>query len=347
MTDHDLMHRCNQIARWGRGFTRTNPMVGAVLVWNDQIIGEGYHTAYGEAHAEIQALRSVHMSDHPKIKESVLYVNLEPCCIHSKTPPCTDQIIEQGIPKVVIGIKDPNPKINGRGVDLLVRAGVEVIVGCAEAECKQLNKAFIKNMERQLPYVILKFAKSKDGFIGQKGFRIKISNDWSDYVVHKIRHQVDAILIGTETALVDNPKLTNRLYYGKNPIRIILDRTGRIPLAHEIFQDGLPTWIVSEADLSYPPIIRKVPWPTSFENLLHWMLGQGIGSLLVEGGAQILTHFVAANLWDELWCTTSDQILGQGIKAPDFEGILVIQHLIGQDCLEVFSPMEMMHTKNA
>lgn len=336
LPDRHLMYlnRCNQLASLGKGYTKTNPLVGALLVHNDHIIGEGYHTQYGAAHAEIEAIKSVTDENKYLIPESTLYVNLEPCCIYSKTPPCTEEIIRQKIRKVIIGMADPNPKINGKGIEFLKSYHVEVEKIHCGAE--DLNKSFIKNMTTGLPYVILKFAMTTDGFIGQSDKRVKISNPWSEYIVHKIRHQVDGILIGTNTALIDNPALTNRLYFDLSPTRIILDKEGVIPVSFSVFNDSATTLLVSDSIADYPQHVKKINWIEDKELLLKKLYSLGIGSLLVEGGAKTLQSFIDSQLWDEIWCTKGNISIHSGIKAPVFDCQPYWKTHIGNDELSVY-----------
>lgn len=339
MTSRLYMHRCFQLARLGFGKTRTNPLVGAVIVYQDKIIGEGYHAAFGKSHAEIAAIQSVKLQDLNLLRSSTMYVNLEPCSHYGKTPPCADEIIRLGIPRVVVGCTDPNPKVNGKGIKKLIAAGVDVLMYDDAEEALKFNQAFFQNMKMELPYVILKFACSQDHYIGELSKQISISNEWSRYLVHKIRHTVDAILIGTNTALTDNPMLTNRLYYGKHPIRIVLDRTARIPGHYHLFNDGNPTWVFSSKLIDRGPDTRVLPWMDDLSTMLRWLLSQGIGSILVEGGAQTLQSFIDASLWSEMWVTTSSKIMKTGIKAPHINGKLVGQFTFKDDTLSVYNPI--------
>ncbi len=338
---HDLyIRRCFQIARNGQGNTLTNPLVGAMLVFDGKIIGEGYHKAYGADHAEIEAFKSVKSIDQDKIARSTLYVSLEPCSIQGKTPPCVQAIIQHKIKTVYIGSLDPNPKINGNGVMQLREHGVKVFISGLQAESEKLNKIFFKNMTQGLPYIVLKFACTADYFIGNKENQVQISNPWSKILVHKKRHEVDAILIGTHTAIIDNPQLTNRFYFGKNPIRIVLDRHGRIPMSYHLFTDGMPTWISTENNtLPYPDQVMRVPFFSEISEFMRYLLKQGIGSILVEGGAQLLSSILNTDLWDEMWVTQSEAVLGSGIKAPAFNGFRSGTLDIGTDRLSVFLPI--------
>ncbi|MEP7321629.1 MAG: bifunctional diaminohydroxyphosphoribosylaminopyrimidine deaminase/5-amino-6-(5-phosphoribosylamino)uracil reductase RibD [Saprospiraceae bacterium] len=337
---NQYMDRCFQLARLAIGKTLTNPLVGAVIVYENRIIGEGYHESYGTHHAEIVALHSVKPGDYHFLASSTLYVNLEPCSHHGKTPPCADEIIRVGIPKVVIGSVDPNPEVNGKGIQKLRRAGVEVIILDDQKPAEDLNRIFFKNMKARLPYVILKFACSQDNYIGNLARPVSISNDWSRYLVHKIRNTVDAILIGTNTAITDNPMLTNRLYYGKHPIRIVLDRKGRIPKSYNILKDKNRTWLFTESDpIGYDEEVRIIPWINDLKEMLRWLLAQGIGSILIEGGAQTLQSFISQSLWDEAWITRGNLMLSEGIKAPEINGRLTHNFDFNDDMLALYRPV--------
>jgi diaminohydroxyphosphoribosylaminopyrimidine deaminase / 5-amino-6-(5-phosphoribosylamino)uracil reductase len=337
---NQYMDRCFQLARLAIGKTLTNPLVGSVIVYNDRIIGEGYHEAYGKHHAEIAALHSVESEDYHCLSSSTMYVNLEPCSHHGKTPPCADEIIRVGIPKVVIGSVDPNPEVYGKGIQKLRNAGVEVIIHEDQRPAEELNCIFFKNMKYRLPYIILKFACSQDNYIGNLTMPVPISNDWSRYLVHKIRHTVDAIMIGTNTALTDNPMLNNRLYYGKDPIRIVLDRQGRIPKDYRLLNDKNKTWLFTDVPgTGYEPAVRIIPWINDLSEMLRWLLMQGIGSILIEGGAQTLQSFISQSLWDEMWVTRSNAMLSEGIKAPVVSGKLTSNFKFKDDLLTVYHPV--------
>ena len=221
-------------------------MVGAVVVHNGRILGEGYHERYGQDHAEVNALRAVQQADMERVSGGTLYVSLEPCCHYGKTPPCTDLIMRAGISRVVIAMTDPNPKVAGKGVELLRSKGIDVIVGVLEAEASYLLRMFSKYICSGLPYVIVKFAQSRDRFLGHPDRPIRLTNRYSDVHVHKMRSEADAIMVGTNTAMVDNPKLTNRHYSEKQPVRVVLDRSGRIPDDHHLYDNSVRTIVFSE-----------------------------------------------------------------------------------------------------
>lgn len=317
------MYRCLQLARIGDGYVAPNPMVGAVIVHNDRIIGEGYHQRYGEAHAEPNALNSV--TEKELLKESTMYVNLEPCSHFGKTPPCANLIISQGIPKVVIGTMDPNPKVAGRGIELLREAGIEVITGVLENECNELNKRFFIWQRENRPFVLLKWAQTRDGFIDEyrttigKG-PVQISNLLTKQFTHKYRAQNQSIMVSTNTAVLDNPSLSVRRWAGKNPIRVILDRSGRIPTDYHIFDESVRTLIftertdrVSSEKLEYLIIDFSA---NVIQQVLTLLAQKNIHSVLVEGGSQLLSSFIQSGMWDEAHVEISTGELGQGVPAP-------------------------------
>jgi diaminohydroxyphosphoribosylaminopyrimidine deaminase/5-amino-6-(5-phosphoribosylamino)uracil reductase len=323
------MYRCLQLARIGNGYVAPNPMVGAVIVHNDHIIGEGYHRRYGESHAEPNAIRSV--KETALLSESTLYVNLEPCSHYGKTPPCASLIINSGIPKVVIGTTDPNPKVSGKGITMLRNAGVEVVVGVLEDECNELNKRFFIWQCERRPFVLLKWAQTRDGFIDAKRSTaesgpVLISNLMTKQFTHKYRAQNQAIMVSTNTAVLDNPNLSVRRWAGKNPVRITIDRTGRIPDSHHLKDESTHTLVFtaladrrSSAKLEYitinfsEDILRQV---------LDTLARYAIHSVLVEGGSQLLNSFIASGLWDEAHVEISTSELHDGVPAPTL-GILV------------------------
>jgi diaminohydroxyphosphoribosylaminopyrimidine deaminase/5-amino-6-(5-phosphoribosylamino)uracil reductase len=322
-TDEKFMHRCLQLAKKGEGFTRPNPMVGAVIVHDGKIIGEGYHRQFAEAHAEVNAVRSV--KDPSLLSSSTLYVSLEPCAHHGKTPPCADLVIEKGIPKVVVAVLDPNPKVSGKGIEKMRRAGIEVTVGTLEKEAEDLNRFFFVNQLYNRPYVILKWAQSADGFIDHSRSSAEvapaqISNEVTHSIVHKFRTRVEGIMVGTDTAILDNPKLTARKWYGDNPTRIVIDREGRIPSNAAIFNDDAKVIVFTRGDYrvkkeNVKPIIIDFEGDTN-RQILQQLYTERIHSLLVEGGARLLSTFIEKNLWDEAFIEVAAKRLLTGVKAP-------------------------------
>lgn len=317
------MSRCLQLAQNGGGYVAPNPMVGAVLVCNDVIIGEGYHHHYGEAHAEPNAIHSV--KDSELLKQATLYVNLEPCSHYGKTPPCADLIVRSGIPRVVIGTLDPNPKVSGGGVEILRNAGVEVVVGVLEDKCRELNKRFFIFQEQKRPYVLLKWAQTQDGFIDRKRSDnseppLFISNAITKQLTHKMRSENQSILVGANTVLLDNPSLTVRNWSGKSPVRIAIDRQRRIPDYFNIMDGSIHTIVFTEKEPESKPNIEfvKVSFDSNaIQSILEKMYERNINSVLVEGGASILNSFLEAGLWDEANIEVSPRRIGEGVPAPD------------------------------
>lgn len=328
-TDEKYMQRCLQLALNGKGQVSPNPMVGAVVVCDDKIIGEGYHRQYGKAHAEVNAINSV--KDRLLLKRSTIYVSLEPCSHYGKTPPCSQLIIDSQIPRVVVGCLDPYPAVSGRGIKMLLNAGIDVTIGILEKEALQLNKEFITAQTKNRPYIYLKWAQTQDGFIdkireeGEEPCPTPISNDFTKILVHKIRSEVSSIMIGTNTAVKDNPSLTTRLWYGKSPVRIILDRQGRIPFNATIFDGSAETIIFTERD-SYENRIKHVSFEkvsfddNLFEQIFLVLKRKNINSILVEGGRQTLQSLIDKQLWDEAYIEISNAVFGNGTKSPTIDG---------------------------
>jgi diaminohydroxyphosphoribosylaminopyrimidine deaminase/5-amino-6-(5-phosphoribosylamino)uracil reductase len=317
--------RCLQLAAFGGGEVAPNPMVGAVLVVDGKIIGEGYHCAFGQPHAEVNAIASVKAQNAELLSKSTLYVNLEPCAHHGKTPPCTELIIRSGIPKVVVGNIDPNPKVAGKGIKILQNAGIEVITGVLENECRELNKRFFTFIEKKRPYIFLKWAQTADGFLDKKRENtceppLVISNELTKLLTHKIRTENQAILVGTNTALLDNPKLSARRWAGKNPVRLVIDAKRRIPENFNIFDGMQPTIIFTEktnnlhknnVDFINIDFSKNI-----INNLLTAIHEQNIHSVLVEGGTSLLNAFIQSGLWDYAQVEIAPLAIGSGIAAP-------------------------------
>ncbi len=317
--DWKYMRRCVQLARNGRQDAPPNPMVGAVIVHDGRIIGEGYHVRCGEGHAEVNAFASVSTADERLLGESTLYVSLEPCSHYGKTPPCADLIIRKGVRRVVIGCMDPFAKVHGRGVRKLKEAGVDVEVGICEEECRELNKVFITFHQLQRPYITLKWAQSADGFIGGidgEGHQrqASISDEFSRIRAHKLRAENQAILVGRNTVDCDHPSLTTRHWYGPDPIRVVLTHERD---AYSGLADG--GTIVTGGDLH--EVMRE----------LH---DRGIQSLLVEGGAQVHRQFIDAGLWDEAYVEQGLAYIRRGTKAPEMPQdetvVRTLQHFFGR-----------------
>lgn len=331
------MYRCIELARMGAGFVAPNPMVGAVLVHENKIIGEGWHRQYGGPHAEVNCLQSVADEDRVLISSSTLYVSLEPCAHYGKTPPCTKLVIEQQIKKVVIGCRDPFEAVNGKGIEQLQDAGVEVLVNVLQEECMRLNQRFFCFHRLHRPYIILKWAQTADGFMDtDTPERLLITQAPTNRLVHQWRSQESAILIGTTTALKDNPSLTNRLWYGKHPLRMVIDRKLSLPSSFTMFNDGLPLVVfneeksVTDKNIQYVQISKTA---SVIAQILSYCYEQQIQSILVEGGAFLLSSFLREGYWDELRTLTNQELyVKSGLKAPDAPAgkPLKIQH-IGTD----------------
>ena len=301
---------CIEIARRGEYFVAPNPMVGAVLVDADgTILAEGWHEKYGEGHAEVNCFRHLETSKYRDLEMSkcTLFVSLEPCSHYGKTPPCAKLIIEKGVGRVVVGMLDPNPLVAGKGVQMLREAGIEVIVGVMEKECRELNKRFLCLHEQHRPYVILKWAQTSDGFVDIKrtgGSPLRISTPKTKEIVHKMRAENMAIMVGTNTVLLDNPRLLNTHWQGRNPIRVTIDRHGRIPADARIFSDESETIVYRD----------RTDWPFILEDLAK----RNIHSILVEGGTTLLNHILETGIWDEIHVEVAPELtIGDGVKAPN------------------------------
>ena len=323
--EEKYMMRCLELAQSGRSLVASNPMVGTVIVHQGQIIGEGFHRQYGDAHAEVNAIRSV--QDETLLRDSTLYVNLEPCVHDGKTPPCTELIIQKQIPRVVIGCLDPFPEVAGRGVNQLSASGVEVITDVMREEAVLLNCYFMTAHIIQRPYVILKWVQSRDGYIDciRKDISekpVQLSNPSSYRYAHRLRSEVSAIMVGTNTACLDNPSLTVRHWVGKSPVRVFLDRTLRVPQSYHLFDGSSPTLLFTEQDMEggNSENVEYIPIDFSekevISQLLHTLYERKIYSLLVEGGACLHESFLDSGLWDELQIETTPVKMGIGVKSP-------------------------------
>lgn len=338
-TDEIYMKRCLQLALMAEGKTSPNPMVGAVIVHNGKIIGEGYHHRAGTPHAEPNAINSV--ADKTLLSQSTLYVSLEPCSHWGKTPPCTDLIIKSRIPHVVVAIPDPNPQVAGRGIAALRNAGIKVEVGTLRNEARHINRRFLTVQEKHRPYVILKWAQTADNYIDttrqtyQNG-PLKISNNITKTLNHQTRATEDAIMVATNTAQLDNPHLTITKWSGTNPLRILLDRQCRIPSTARIFDNTAPTLIITSPEgynrrtatapnIQYHIIDFTKPLPPQ---ILSHLTTLNINSIIIEGGTQWLRTIIDTDIWDEARIETSPAIINHGIPAPKINGIIdKIEHI--------------------
>lgn len=336
-----FMQRCLDLALLGIGEVAPNPMVGCVVVREGKIIGEGYHRKYGGPHAEVNAIRSVENPD--LLKESTLYVSLEPCAHFGKTPPCSDLIIESRIPHVVIGTVDPFAKVAGKGIEKMRAAGIEVEIGVLEKECRELNRRFFTFHEKKRPYVLLKWAQTLDGFIDTDRTETQhpswITNALSKRLVHKQRSEESGILIGTNTAEYDNPALTVREWTGNQPIRMVIDRMQRLNLNLTIFDQKALTWVFTGAECKDTENIKYIA--LNFDQdilpqIITELYNRNILSVIIEGGSILLDGFLSHGLWDEAYVYTGNQFFGKGVPAPNISGEVVAFEQLDECKLHVF-----------
>ena len=337
------MQRCLQLAVLCKANVAPNPMVGSVLVFDNRIIGEGYHKQYGQAHAEVNCINSVSDIDTQLIPYSTLYVSLEPCAHFGKTPPCTDLIIRNNIKNVVIGCNDSFKEVSGKGIEKLTQHGVTVIVGVLENECKDLNKRFFTFHDKQRPFIILKWAETANRKISAvTNERLLISNDFSNRLVHKWRNEEAAILVGTTTVFLDNPILTNRLWHGKSPIRLVIDKYLKLPTDLHLFDKQQPTIVFNfikhetQANLTFQLLDKA---ENLIEQILQICYQLNIQSILVEGGAQLLQSFIDHGLWDEVRVIRNeDLIVNDGLDAPVLrDQLLINKEQLFSDSITYFS----------
>lgn len=319
--DERWMRRCLQIAEKGRVGAPPNPMVGAVVVHQGRILGEGYHRQCGTAHAEVNAIAAVPAHLRHLLPESTIYVNLEPCSHHGRTPPCCDLIVRTGFSRVVIGMIDPFSAVQGRGIARIREAGIRVTTGVLEAECQALNRAFLTYHAKQRPYVLLKWAQTADGFLDALRSdnsvpAAQLSNAHTMLHVHRMRAEHDAILVGSRTALLDNPRLNTRHWHGRSPLRVVL--AGRPPLPHtlHLLSDGQPTLVYGNPITGCSPAVTFAPAPDAITTLLADLHARGIQRLMVEGGARVLQAFLNTGCWDEAHVEHAPICLKQGVAAP-------------------------------
>jgi diaminohydroxyphosphoribosylaminopyrimidine deaminase/5-amino-6-(5-phosphoribosylamino)uracil reductase len=340
------MQRCIDLAKLGLGNTAPNPMVGSVIVHNNQIIGEGYHRKFGESHAEVNAINSVKNKD--LLKGSTIYVNLEPCSHFGKTPPCANLIADVGIPNVVIGSIDTASHVSGKGIQILKNANVYVIQDVLENECKELNKRFFSFHEKKRPYIILKWAQTQDGFIdiirsnSQPKNPTWITNEYSKTLVHKWRAEEQAILVGTNTVYQDNPSLTTRNWLGKNPLRVVLDRELKLKPSLNVFNKEAKTIIIADNSMkdtalrnySNQTSIEFIDYSNDFQTQLFEILNKrNILSIIVEGGEQVLNSFIKNSFWDEALVFEGNKFFKKGIKAPDLKHYINANEQLGSSKL--------------
>ncbi|MFZ9047035.1 MAG: bifunctional diaminohydroxyphosphoribosylaminopyrimidine deaminase/5-amino-6-(5-phosphoribosylamino)uracil reductase RibD [Cyclobacteriaceae bacterium] len=324
------MSRAIEIAKNGLGTASPNPLVGCVLVHNDKILGEGHHHVFGQAHAEVNAIASV--EEKKPLKESSLYVTLEPCAHFGKTPPCADLIVKNKIKRVFIGNQDPFSKVNGEGIRRLEQAGIEVHTGILDTECREMNRRFFTYLEEKRPYIILKWAQTADGFIARENFDSKwISNEHSRQLVHKWRSEEDAILVGKNTVKYDNPSLTVRDWNGRNPVRVVVDHTLALDMNFNTFDSSAKTIVlntIQDQDFFFK-------YDGSIASLAARLYDQKIQSVIVEGGAKTLADFIESDLWDEARIFTSEKTFKSGINAPTIMGDLKSELNVSGDNLRI------------
>ncbi|MDR2205167.1 MAG: bifunctional diaminohydroxyphosphoribosylaminopyrimidine deaminase/5-amino-6-(5-phosphoribosylamino)uracil reductase RibD [Flavobacteriaceae bacterium] len=319
MSHEIYIKRCIELAKKAAGNTFPNPLVGSAIVHNGKIIGEGFHEKAGEAHAEINAINSV--KNPELLKNSTIYVSLEPCSHFGKTPPCAEKIVEIGFKKVVIGSLDIHEKVNGKGKQIIENAGIEVVSGVLENECKMLNKRFFTFHEKKRPYLILKWAESADGFLDKNFKTCQIGNALTKQFVHQLRSEEHAILVGTQTALNDNPSLTTREISGRNPVRILIDFDLKVPENFNIYNGEAETFVFNSVKNSEEKNVKfiKIERENFLENLMQKLYENQIQSMIVEGGSFTLRQFINANLWDETIIIKNPNLkLENGTKAPSF-----------------------------
>lgn len=349
MPSHEsYMQRCLDLATLGAGTVSPNPMVGAVIVVEDRIIGEGYTSPYGGPHAEVNAINDVIRrlgEEDAKIAflTSILYVSLEPCAHHGKTPPCVDLIIRCRIPQVFVACQDAFSKVNGLGIKKLLEAGVGVHVGMLSDEAKWLNRRFFTRISQFRPYVILKWAETQDGFFAPEDETQRwISNAASKQLVHRWRAEEDAVLVGARTALVDNPSLTVREWRGRNPKRILIDRDLSVPKNYHLYNEEAETIVFNaermdrERNMTY---LALENYPLYLpQNILYQLYLMDVQSLIVEGGVATLRQFIDAGLWDEARVFRSDQVWGAGLRSPSIRARLADRQRVGCDKLVIYLP---------
>jgi diaminohydroxyphosphoribosylaminopyrimidine deaminase/5-amino-6-(5-phosphoribosylamino)uracil reductase len=342
--DEFYIKRCLQIAKNGLFTARPNPSVGAVIVVNDKIIGEGFTSAYGGNHAEVNAINSV--LDTSVLKEATIYVTLEPCSHFGKTPPCSDLIIKHNLKRVVVGCVDSNSLVAGKGIERLKKANISVTVGVLEQECLMHHKRFFTFQNKKRPYIILKWAETQDGFIAplkkDTTRPVWISNDYSKQLVHKFRAKEQAILVGTNTVLADNPKLNVRSWFGEDPVRVVLDNNLRIPKYANVFNESVKTIVFYDegkvVEDKKNVVFEKVDFTQNLAHQICEVLQKhNIQSLIVEGGTQTLQTFLDENLWDEARVFVGEAKFLEGVKSPVLEQSIKRQSNIKNDVLKIYT----------
>lgn len=331
------MTRALELAQLGLGEVSPNPMVGCVIVYNDKIIGEGWHKEYGGPHAEVNAINAV--KDNDLLKESTAYVSLEPCSHFGKTPPCVDLLIKHRLKRVLIAIKDPNPLVGGKGIKKLKDTGIEVEEGICEQEALEINRRFITSINKKRPFIILKWAQTADGFIARANYDSKwISNESSRKLVHKWRSEEDAILVGYQTALNDNPQLNVRMWTGTDPLRLVIDRNNRLPQDLFLFDNTQKTIVYNFIKDEVLGMVErvKVRESNAVQDILTDLFKRGIRSVIIEGGTATLNQFIELGLWDEARVFISPKTFDKGIKAPFINKNIFAEEIIKDDRLLIY-----------
>lgn len=332
------INRCLEIAKNGLASASPNPCVGAVLVYNDKIIGEGFTSAFGGAHAEVNCIKSVALENQKYISEATLYVSLEPCSHQGKTPACSLLIIEKNIKNVVVGSLDPNPLVAGNGIKMLKDKGIQVTFGILEKECIEANKRFYTFHQKKRPYIILKWAQTKNGYFSPlDNVQFWITNRFSKQIVHKWRSEEMSILVGTKTAATDNPQLNSRLYSQKNPIRLVIDKDLKLNSNLHLFNEKQPTIVFNKNKSEILNNLKwvKIDFNSNIESqILDYLYQQDINSVIIEGGLQTLHSFIAQNLWDEARILIGENELEFGLKAPDLLGIKTEEYHLEKDYIK-------------
>ena len=340
--DNLFMLRALELARLGQGTVSPNPLVGCVVVHEGRVIGEGWHQQYGEAHAEVNAIAAV--QDPGLLRESTVYVNLEPCSHHGKTPPCADLLIERAVKKVVVANLDPNPLVNGRGIQKLQNAGIEVVIGMEEAKGRALNKRFFTAQEKKRPYIIFKWAQTSDGFMARENYDSKwISGEDSRKLVHKWRTEEDAVLVGTSTAKYDDPQLNVRDWAGRDPVRVVIDKELSLKNSLKLFDGSQSTicYNTLKDEGQENLIFKKISEKNVLTEMLADLYDQGLHSVIVEGGASTIYSFIRAGLWDEARVFVAPKKFEKGVRAPVIEGSPVGEEIIKEDKLLLYIPKEL------
>lgn len=342
-SDLKYMNRCLELAAKGEGMTYPNPLVGSVVVHSGRIIGEGYHLKAGGPHAEVVALNSV--KEKELLKSATLYVNLEPCSHFGKTPPCADLIVSYGIPRIVIGTPDTNEKVAGKGIAKLIDAGCEVVTGVAETECRRLNRRFFTFHEKKRPYITLKWAQSTDGFIDTlRGSGDEPGINWitgkaERALVHRWRASEQAILIGAKTLRTDSPKLNVRDWKGNNPLRVILSGGGIFDDKHIVNEtDSITVVFTHNREVQYSRAVKVLlsKDSSSASQVSSYLYNKGIQSMLIEGGAEVLNHFISEELWDEARIFIGAQVFNNGVRAPEIHKSKYSQTLFKGSTLDIY-----------